>query len=113
MILDINVLHFLAKFFKMSLEDKKDGLEIINRVIVVIAILTIVMLIPGGVFALHYNLPVFRLVNFGHLGITFLQVVFVTASLSLDWAFVITLSLTVLLHANSTSKWIIRSRRAW
>ena len=106
-------MYFLAKIFKISLEDTKDGLEIINRIIVVVAILTIVMSIPGAVFALHYNLPVFRLMNLGHLGLNFLQVVFVTSCLCLDWTFVISLSLTVLLHANSTSKWIIRSRRAW
>ena len=113
MILDINTMYFLAKFFKISLEDTKDGLEIINRTIVVIAILTIVMGLPGAVFAIHNDLPVFRLLNFGHLGLTFLQVVFATACLCLDWTFVISLSLTVLLHTNSTSKWIIRSRRAW
>ena len=97
----------------MSLEDTKDGLEILNRIIVLIPVLTIVIGFPGGLFAVHNNLPVFRLVNFNHFGLTLLEVLVITASLCLDWTFVITLSLTVLLHANSTSKWIIRSRRAW
>ena len=97
----------------MSLADTKDGLEIINRIAVVIPILTVVIGFPSGIFAVHNNLPVFRLVNLGHFGLTFFEVLVITASLCLDWILVISLSLTIMIHGNSTSKWIIRSRRAW
>ena len=112
MLIDIMYV-FPAKIFKMSLADTKDGLEIINRIIILIPILTVVIGFPSGIFAVHNNLPVFRLINLGHFELTFLEVLVITASLCLDWTFVISLALTVLLHANSTSKWIIRSRRAW
>ena len=107
------LIYFTETFFKMTSVDSKDGLEVINRLIIVIPILTIILGCPGAIFAVHYNLPVFRFLNFLPPGLNVLVIVYISHSLCLDWTFVITLVLTILIHVNSNSKWILRSRRAW
>ena len=104
---------FPAKFFKVDLEETKDGLEGINRLFIAIAILTIALGCPGMLFAINYNLPVFRFFNFHHIGLNVLLVLFIMANLCLDWTFVVTLVLTILIHANCNSRWTLRSRQAW
>ena len=97
----------------MSLEDTKDGLEVINRLLIVIPILTILLGGPAWLFAVHHNLPVFRIFNSDSLVLNMLLALFITSFCALDWVIMITLALTSFLHANSNIKWVVRSRRAW
>ena len=93
--------------------ERKDGFEVISRAVIALPILNMVMGCPGAVVALQYDLPVFRFFNLHHLALNVLLVLFVCSNLCVDWTFVVTLGLTVLIYVNYTAKWIIRSQQAW
>ena len=67
----------------------------------------------GAVFSVHFNLPVFRFINSGHLGITIM--LGLTIDLVLDIIIVLTVVVFVVVssHTFSVMGWLRRMRKAW
>jgi hypothetical protein len=93
--------------------EKKDGMEVLHRILFSLPLLTIIFGAPAGFLAVHFKLPMFRHFSADDILIDFALVSFVAFALLIDWVLVLNFSYFVLLHVNSTFKWQVKLRQAW
>ncbi len=103
----------ISELLLKKMQERKDGLEVIFTVLCVIAIVSILLGFPLGVFALECDLPVFHLFNLGNIFLNVLLITFFACMYIVDWIIVLNMNGLILIHTNCTTFCLKRMLQAW
>ncbi len=104
---------YLAKNHGINLSTAKDGLEWISRALLLLAVGSIFIGIPGCFYAAESNWSFFHLLNTGCWSLNLSEWTILALLFSADWVHAVGLSLIILYHCNSMLHWIERSHASW
>ena len=92
----------------------KDGLEIVNKAVFIVLALILIIGYPGSVVAIQNRIPLFRCLNFGHLGLNIIIMTIIMSGFVMDVVVIVYIVFaTALIHVNCILKWQIKMRDAW
>ena len=68
---------------------------------------------PGSFFAIQNRVPLFRSLNFDHLGITIIIMTIIMSGFAMDVVIMNITAATALIHGNCISQWQVKMKNAW
>ena len=91
----------------------KDGLEVVNKPVFMVLAQIVVLGYPGSIVAIQNSVPLFRCLNFGHLGITIIIMTIIISGFSMDVVIMYITLATALIHGSCISQWQVKMKNAW
>ena len=103
------ILFITVKYFNVK-PDNKDDVELVMLFLVVAEVFIIIVCIPGVFLARHYNISLMKYFDFPGGLLVYTLICF---ALFTDVSATIVMSMTIILHTNSTALWLQKCRHEW